>query len=815
MDNNALSKITVVELAEGVAGPYCGRLLAAQGARVIKVEPPITGDSARSMLPRKDNLEDLDAGGMFAWLNANKESIALDASDRADAGTIRQICARAQVVIDDKTDAQRSDAGLDAARLRNDNPQLIRCNVTWFGQSGPYRDYVGSDAVCAALSGLSFGIGEADGPPTLPSGYEPQVIAGVTAAIGVMIALIGRDENALGHDIDLGVLESCLVLNETGAIARSYDMGSIPRRFGVNRYPPTYPMGVYKCAEGWVGVTALTPAQWRELSELLGCPEYGVDPQYFTSINRFIKADELDTVLLPAFLKWSARELVTQGQRRRIPLTLVPTPEELLVLPEFIERGALATVSVPDGREIQVPGIPFRLAKTPAKGSGPAPALDQHRQEILQQFGQGATVTATSTPDTQFKPPAGRPLQGIRIVDLSMGWSGPLAARYCADLGAEVIKVEACQYPDWWRGWEKTKQWVDERHYEKIPSFNSMNRNKLGITLDLTRQEGADLLKRLIVDADAVIENNTSTVMPKLGLDYPQLKKVNPEIVMMSMPAFGMTSPWSHFRSYGSTVEQASGLPHLNGLAEWPPTQQHVALGDPVAGINAAVGLLIALYHKQQTGEGQFIDFSQVESVLPLGAHGIIEQSMNGKSWPRLGSRHPQCAPHGVYACDGEEAWIAVTCFTDSQWQALASAIDREDLLQDARFTDQAKRKHNEDALDALIGQWTVGRTPAEAMRILQQSAVPAGVVTSTQNLLDDPHLQSRGFFAWAKGVHADLVLYPLPAFKMSGERQGVRWPAPMLGEHNDMVLREKLGLSETEMQSLAEKRIIGTVPII
>ncbi|MDP7357883.1 MAG: CoA transferase [Pseudomonadales bacterium] len=812
MTMGALSNITVVELAEGVAGPYCGRILAAHGARVIKVEIPGTGDPARSMFPRREGLG-RQSGGMFAWLNANKQSIALDVSDPSDAASIRQVCAGAQVVIDNISDEQRSEAGLDAASLRSENPELIVCNVTWFGQTGPYRDYAGNDAVCAALAGLAFGIGEVEGPPTLPSGYEPQVIAGVTATIAVMTALISRAENSIGYDIDLGILESCVVLHETGAIARSYDMDSVPRRFGVNRYPPTYPMGVYKCGEGWVGVTALTPAQWRSLCDLLKIPEYAVDPQYFTSIGRFIGADELDAVLLPAFLRWSARDLMEQGQAMRIPLTLVPTPEEMLVLPEFVERGALSTISLTDGAEFDAPGIPFRLEGTPGDGSGTAPDLDQHRAEILQNAtGRSA---AAAHPTSSHAPPTERPLQGIRIVDLSMGWSGPLAARYCADLGAEVIKVEACQYPDWWRGWEKTKEWVEERRYEKLPSFNSMNRNKLGITLDLTRKEGADLLKRLVKDADAVIENNTSTVLPKLGLDYPHLKEVNPEIIMISMPAFGMASPWSHHRAYGSTVEQASGLPHLNGRAEWPPTQQHVALGDPVAGINAAVGLLIALYHKQQTGEGQFIDFSQVESVLPLGAHGIIEQSMNGRSWPRLGSRHPECAPHGVYRCDGEESWLAVTCFTDRQWQAFAVAIGREDLPGDARFRDSGKRKDNEDALDEVIAAWTIERSAQEAMSVLQGSAVPAGVVTSTQNLLDDEHLQARGFFEWAKGVHADLRLYPLPAFRMSGERQGVRWPAPMLGEHNDTVLKGKLGLSEVEMHILADKQIIGTVPII
>jgi crotonobetainyl-CoA:carnitine CoA-transferase CaiB-like acyl-CoA transferase len=756
------------------------------------------------------------AGGMFAWLNANKQSIALDASDQSDAATIRRICTHAQVVIDDAIDAERREDGLDGESLRSDNPELILCNVTWFGQTGPYRDYAGNDAVCAALGGLAFGIGEVPGPPTLPSGYEPQVVAGVTATISVMTALIAHAENTVGYDIDLGILESSLVLHETGAIARSYDMDSVPRRFGVNRYPPTYPMGVYQCGEGWVGVTALTPSQWRSLCELLEIPECGANPKYDTSIGRFMGADELDAVLLPVFRKWTAREVMERGQAMRIPITLVPTPKELLVLPEFVERGALSTISLPDGAEFNAPGIPFRLENTPADGSGPVPALDQHRTEILQDYAAAtARSSADARPNRSPSAPSTQPLQGIRIVDLSMGWSGPLAARYCADLGAEVIKVEACQYPDWWRGWEKTQEWVDSRSYEKLPSFNCMNRNKLGITLDLTRKEGAELLKRLVVDADAVIENNTSTVLARLGLDYSELKKVNPEVVMISMPAFGMASPWSHHRAYGSTVEQASGLPHFNGRAEWPPTQQHVALGDPVAGINACVGMLVALYHKQRTGEGQFIDFSQVESLLPLGAHGIIEQSMNGRSWPRLGSRHPECAPHGVYRCDGEESWIAITCFSDGEWRAFAAAMGREDLLQDARFGGRENRKTNEDGLDALIEQWTIERTAKEAMSILQRAGVPAGVVTSTQNLLDDEHLQSRGFFEWAKGVHADLRLYPLPAFTMSGERQGVRWPAPMLGEHNDKVLKDRLGLSDADIQILADKQIIGSTPII
>lgn len=832
MSDGALANITVIELAQGVAGPYCGRLLAAHGARVIKVEPPVIGDSARNLLPNQQKVENGGTSGIFGWLNANKESIALDRNNAEDAKTILQLCQRAQLVIDDRVgndrvendrdanlsgDASEGCSPIDKETLGQKAPHCIYCNVSWYGQSGPYSQYAGSDALISALTGLAFMIGEAGGAPTLPSGYGSQVIAGTTAAIAVMTALISKDDDTQADDIDLSIFEAALVLNETGAIARSYELDSVPQRYGINRFPPTYPMGVFQCSDGWIGITALTPTQWAVLSELLQIPEYGVNPNYYASIDRFLDADALEKVMKPQLLKWSARDLVVAGQNRRVPLALVPTPDEALALPEFVERGAFSTLSLSDGTSFQGPGIPFILNATPADGSGSVPDIDQDRETVLAFLGTAAKDTAVPNNGgvKELAPAKKKPLQGLRVIDLSKGWAGPLTGRYCADLGAEVIKVEDCRYPDWWRGWEATQQWIDDKEYEKIPAFNSMNRNKYGITLDFTTSEGVELVKRLIKDADAVIENYTSTVLPGLGLDYAELKKINPEIVMMSMPAFGMTSPWSHHRAYGSTVEQASGLPHLNGEAEWPPTQQHVALGDAVAGINGAVALLIGLYHKQQTGSGQFIDLSQVECLLPLAAHGVIDYSLNQSVWPRIGSRHQQHAPHNVFRCDGEESWLAIFCEDNNQWQALANAIGQAELAEDRRFKNASDRKSNEQELDAIIGKWAIAKGAHEAMNYLQSQGVPAAVVGSSQNLVDDQQLQSRGYFEWAPGVHRDVVMYPLTAFTLSGYRQGVISPAPMLGEHNELVLKEKLGLTDDDINVLLEKKVIGTVPIL
>ena len=250
---------------------------------------------------------------------------------------------------------------------------------------------------------------------------------------------------------------------------------------------------------------------------------------------------------------------------------------------------------------------------------------------------------------------ADRPLEGLRIIDLSMGWAGPVCTRNLADLGADVIKIEACGYPDWWRGVDNRAETVTQRLYEKSSRFNIMNRGKRAITLDLTVPDGVALAKALVKDADAVIENYSAEVLRKFGLDYAELTKVNPSLVMVSMAAFGASGPWRETRAYGSTLEQGSGLPSVGGRAQDPPMMNHLAYGDAVGGLNACSAMLVALLHRRETGEGQFIDLSQVQCMLPFTAAWAIEQSANGKVTPRAGNRHPSFVPHGVFPSAGTD----------------------------------------------------------------------------------------------------------------------------------------------------------------
>jgi crotonobetainyl-CoA:carnitine CoA-transferase CaiB-like acyl-CoA transferase len=804
-----LEDLRVVELAHGVAGPYCGKLFADLGAEVVKVEPP-GGDPARRLPPLASGAPAGEASGLFAWLNANKRDVVLDLGTPGGVASARALCRDADVVVETLAPGGLAALGLGLAVLAAASPGLVLTSITWFGQHGPYRDFAGTDGVVQALAGLVAKFGPAEGPPVLPSGHQAQVVAGLTAFIGAMGALVGRRRSGGVRHLDVSVLEANLCFAEIGSAAVA-QTGEARRRRGLNRFWPTYPAGIYPCRDGWIGVTTLTPVQWQALCELLGLPEAATDPRFAATAARLEQADAIDHLLAPRLAERRVGELVEAGQRHRIPLAPVPTMAELLACPHWRARHAFARVTHPDLGEFEAPGVPFRLGRTPARATGRAPRLGE---DGAPGSAAGRAALGAPGPGTGETPGgAGLPLAGVRVLDLSMGWSGPLATRHLGDLGAEVIKVEAAVRPDWWRGWDTAVADPAESLHEKQAGFNAMNRNKLGITLDLGAPDGARLLRELARTADLVVENNAAGVMDRLGLGYAALSADNPALVMVSMPAFGGTGPWAAYRGYGSTVEQASGLPHLNGLAHWPPVQQHVAYGDPVAGLSAAAAALAALYHRQRTGEGQAVDVAQVECLFPLAAEGIVAQSLLGAPPPRLGSRRPDAAPRGCFRCRGDDAWLAVTVEDDAQWRALAAAIGRPDLADDPGLRDLAGRQRREDEIERAIGAWADPRDADEAMRALQAAGVPAAAVRSEASLLDDPHLLAREVWQEADRAYVGRHRMASTPYRLARAPLPVRRPAPTLGQHTARVLAT-LGLGEAALADLAARGITGVSPI-
>ncbi len=404
-------------------------------------------------------------------------------------------------------------------------------------------------------------------------------------------------------------------------------------------------------------------------------------------------------------------------------------------------------------------------------------------------------------------------LAGVRVVDLSMGWAGPLAARHLADMGADVVKVEGCVRFDWWRGWEATQEWIDEGGAEKNPAFNTVNRNKRAITLDLATPVGSDLLKRLVAISDVVVENYSAGVLPKLGLSYEVLAEANPEVVMISMPAFGTDGPWRGFRAYGSTVEQASGLPHLSGEPDDPPTMVHVALGDAVGGLNGAAALLTALRAKRRTGRGQHLDLSQSQCLFPLGIKGILAQSATGEAPPRLGNRSAHHAPHGVFPCAGEDEWIVVQVRTEAQWRAFVDYAAANGAADLRGFGDVADRLARVDELERAVAAFTAGQVAELLTADLQTAGVPAGHVASGLELADDPHLAARGFWKMMERDYVGVLPHPAAPYRVGDQPFDIDNVAPTLGRDNHEVLRELLHLSDAEIDALEAQGIIGDKP--
>ncbi|HEX3919036.1 MAG TPA: CoA transferase [Caulobacteraceae bacterium] len=792
----ALRGIRVAEFGSGAALAYCGKLFADFGAAVVKVEPQ-GGDPDRRVAPLVDVGGGRRESAVFAWLNTNKQSVLAGPGDTA---RLVEIAAASDVLLDARPGAAEDSGPAGQAALRAAFPHLTIVSISWFGESGPYKDYAGADAVVRALAGVVRNVGPSDMPVMLSDhqAYAPAALSGFSAALA---ALIG---GGAGRRFEISVHEASVLVGEF-QVAVTAQTGFEERRWGRNHFFPVFPTGVYATKDGWLGVTAFTADQWRGFCQMMGLPELASRPGFVTAPERLLVGDELDAIVAGRLATRTTREWADEAIRNRVPLVAVPDMAELMASPIHRQHGAFGEVQI-GAASFEAPVLPQQLTMTPPARLGVAPLAGEHT---------ASWAPSPAAPRAAGAADGALPLAGVRIIDLTMGWAGPVGTRQLADLGAEVIKVEGRAYPDWWRGADYSDEAIAARGYEQPLYFNWVNRNKTGITLDLTSPEGVDLLLRLVRTADAVVENYGQGVLPGFGLDYEAFRAERPDVVMLSMPAFGSQTPWADVRAYGSTLEHAAGLPRLTGGPSDPPTMNHVAYGDPIGGLSACPALLTALLHRQRTGEGQYIDLSQVECLFPLAAPWMIEQAVTGRAPERRGNRHARFAPHGCFPCADDDAWVVIAVTDDTAWQALCGVIGRRDLADDPGLATAEGRRAREDELEAAISDWTHLRSPDEAMEALQAAGVAAGAARGlVETLLYEPHLMARGYWQEAPRPHTDWPQQPSPVFRENGQPYPIRMPAPLLGQSSREVLTRILGLGDAELDRLEAAGVIGEAPI-
>jgi crotonobetainyl-CoA:carnitine CoA-transferase CaiB-like acyl-CoA transferase len=421
------------------------------------------------------------------------------------------------------------------------------------------------------------------------------------------------------------------------------------------------------------------------------------------------------------------------------------------------------------------------------------------------------------------------PLQGIRILDFTVVWAGPFATMLLADYGAEVIRVESLQFfPSVTRGvmarpdqdmlrampgyaGAYPEREPGRRPWNRHPMFNPHARNKLGMTIDLSRQRGRDLFLKLVGISDVLIENHSARFMENLGLTYAVLVQSKPDLIMVSMPAFGMSGPYKYYQGFGINVESVCGLTWLRSYPDADPTETSTTLHmDAVSGAGAAFAIMAALYHRRRSGKGQFIDFAQAENLLQSIGESLMDYTMNGRSQTSLGNRHPFMAPHGCYPCQGRDRWVVIAIANDAEWSSFCQALGNPAWAAEARFADAASRYRFQAALDGHIAAWTQQHHAWEIMHRLQQAGIAAGPVMREPDLFSDVHLHARGFFQVVTQAEAGTYPYPGAMWQMSKTPMTFRRPPVRMGEDNDYVYRELLKLDDGEIATLIAEGHIG-----
>jgi crotonobetainyl-CoA:carnitine CoA-transferase CaiB-like acyl-CoA transferase len=408
------------------------------------------------------------------------------------------------------------------------------------------------------------------------------------------------------------------------------------------------------------------------------------------------------------------------------------------------------------------------------------------------------------------------PLTGVRIVDLTTTFAGPQAARVLAEMGAEVIKLESCQRYDPMRvmGWPNNV--AGEEWWNQGGVFHWFNGGKLSFTLNLGDPHGIDVFKRLVKVSDVVMENFSPGVMQRWGLDYGGLKKIKPDIIMVSISGFGQSGPDYDKPAYAPIMEGAGGLPSITGEEDdlfMTPTGH----ADWTAGMFAVTGTILALMHRRETGEGEYIDVAGREGIISTIGEAVLEYTLNDRLPEPMGSRHHFMAPYGIYRCRGNDQWLTIAVSGDEQWQGLCQAMGNPEWTKQERFQDALSRWQNSRELDTLIEQWTSGFDHLEATELLQRAGVPAGAAVNPKEILTDAHFKERNLIHAVDipDVEHKSVMVPQLPFPLPWLNQGApATPAPRLGEHNDYVLRKLLEVSQEEIEQLEKEEVIGTAPI-
>ena len=663
-------------------------------------------------------------------------------------------------------------------------------------------------------------------------------LTGAYAAVGALSAAWRVSRTGFGGLVDVALLD-CMavgmatfpsVFADFAAACGRRPVPATTRRIEVPSVEPT--------ADGWVNFTTNSAQQFADFAALIGHPEITEDARFVRAMPRFENREAFWELTRAYTRPRSSQTVLDEAGLLRIPVAPVLEGSSVLTFPHFVERGVF--VENPTGGFLQ-PRSPYRLHGLEQQAFGPLPGPGEDdagvgwagvdragvdragvdRAAVDRAVVDRAVVdrAAVDVEEPERRRPGlptardgtaedALPLRGIRTVDLTAWWAGPSATHVLAALGADVIKVESTVRPDLMR-FSSVKGPGEERWWEWGPLAHAVNTNKRGVTMDLTRDEGRALAERLFATADLVVENYTPRVMEQFGFDWDRLHELNPRLCLVRMPAFGLDGPWRDRPGFAQTMESLTGLAAGTG---WPDGSPVLVGGaaDPISGLHATFAALVALCVRSESGAGYLVESTMVEAALNAATPALIASQLTGRTPGRVGNRSTSgSVPQGVYPCAAEDTWVAIEVENDGQWARLCEVLGTEGLDGEPGFADWTTRWARADELDqwlrVVTGAWDAG----DLAERLVASGVPSAVVIRPPEIADNPQIRHRGMFEVEDHPLTGRHRLPGLPFRMDGVPAWVRFPSPLLGEHNDEVFGE-LGVDARARTDLRDRGIIG-----
>jgi crotonobetainyl-CoA:carnitine CoA-transferase CaiB-like acyl-CoA transferase len=843
-----LSDIRVLELADE-RGEYCGKLLAGAGADVIKIEPP-DGSPTRHIGPFVDDVEDPERSLHFWHYDFGKRSITLDITTPSGQEDFKRLVATADVVLESYAPGTLDGLGLGYEVLREINPGLVMASITPFGQSGPYRDWKGSDLVHLAMGGVMMTTGydatpegEYDVPPIAPQMWHSSHIVGCQMMDAILAALLYRERTGEGQFLDGSIHRAVSLHTGQDLPMWIYSRLTVKRqtgRYGTNQ-PTTESLAPTKDGRN---VLAFVSAefrigrehrQWIEMLDSHGMADDLTDPKY--SELEYVLRPEATRHIHAVARRWVQgykfdRDIWKEAQDRRLHWAPVRKPEENLDDPHWAQRATFAEVHHEDlGRSVRYPSAPWLAEESPWRTGPRAPHLGEHTAEVL---GEVAADKPRAVPRSAPSPnlaagkqaaPTEPPfaLDGIRILDLSWVVAGAAGTRLLAGMGAEVLRLEWKGRHDAMRqsggipiGEERERLLRGEqvvatrtKSVNQSSSFADINPGKRSFGLNMKTARGLEIFHELVKISDVVVENFTARRLEAFGATYDTMRKVNPSIIYVQQPGFGKRGLYADYISSAPVAEAFSGLTEMAGMPDpYPPSGWGYFFLDWTASYYCAMAVLSALYHRERTGEGQYIDGSLGEPGLLMTGTAMLDYQVNGRTWQRTGNASPYkpALVHGVFRCRGDDRWIAITAYTTEEWKALAGVLGEPEWM---ASPDIEPRR-----LEELLQAETEGWDPFELMERLQSAGVAAGVCQTAEDRIEhDPQLAHDEWLTQVRST--EVGTWPVRQFPITMSetpfRPGGRPDRgfPCYGEDNDYVFGTLLGLSEAEQQALAADDVI------